>query len=576
MNIKMKLGFKFAVSFGVILLLMVIMTVNSFINLQNMKTDMAKISEANNRMAMADNIAIQYKNVVGLLRAYALYGDAGYLEQTITGFDALLKVENELLAIARVEKRQEVQTLIEETSQYRDIIIKEYMPLVKSYHAAKASGNLAAALEYENQLAGIAKRVASLAQAISDKADKIAENNASTAKALIDDSQVSADRVNQVSIVVSLVVLVLGLLIAIVLTNMIRKPMVALTSIAKQYADGDLRNTPEIKTTDEIGELADSLKIMHNNFVRMITNIREASDQLATASEQMAASTEEVTATSEGISRSMQHLAGEADNGNKFMLEASQALVELSSLIQIARKKANDALDNSSESLLTAENGRAKVTEVVGKMNNITDQTKKSSAIIGELNEYSQQISYIIDTITNIAKQTNLLALNAAIEAARAGEHGRGFAVVAEEVRKLAEQSNQGAQEITVLVQKVTEKTHLAVDAMTQNVAEVESGVATVNEAGRALDNILQAVKLMAQETGDIGKLTSEQVANSDQIVHLVNDLSTIIETVASNSEEVSASVEEQSSAMQTVAAAAEETSAMAIQLKESVQKFLL
>lgn len=574
MNIKMKLGFKFAVSFGVILVLMLIMTVNTFINLQNVKKDLQIIDEANTRMILADNIAFQYKNTVAALRGYAAYGDEAYLNQTINNFEELIKAENELLAIAREEKKPEVKKMINDTLQYKDIITKEYLPLVKNYNTFKAADSFAVADEYDHKMQASSKNTEQLALAISDRADKFAAENADIAQNLIDESQIRADRINYVSIIISIIMLILGVTIAVALTNMIRKPVLALTAIAKQYAQGDLSNIADIKVSDEIGELADSLKIMHNNFVRMITNIRSASGQLATASEQMAASTEEVTATGEGISQNMQHLAGEADRGNKSMLEASQALVELSSLIQIARKKANHTSNNSQEALLVAENGRLKVTESVGKMDNITAQTKHSSEIIGELSEYSQQISYIIDTITNIAKQTNLLALNAAIEAARAGEHGRGFAVVAEEVRKLAEQSNQGASEITSLVQKVAEKTQLAVVAMEQNVTEVETGVATVNEAGQALDNILEAMKLMAEETKEIGKLTSEQVANSDQIVQLINSLSTVIETVASHSEEVTAAVEEQSSVMQSVAAGAQETSAMANELRESVEIF--
>ncbi|HEY3425121.1 MAG TPA: methyl-accepting chemotaxis protein, partial [Negativicutes bacterium] len=195
---------------------------------------------------------------------------------------------------------------------------------------------------------------------------------------------------------------------------------------------------------------------------------------------------------------------------------------------------------------------------------------------IGELSDYSQQISLISDTITNIAKQTNLLALNAAIEAARAGEHGRGFAVVAEEVRKLAEQSDHGAHEITSLVSMVSGKTNLAVTAMAQNVSEVEQGVATVNEAGVALDLILQAVRQTVTETREIGKVASEEVANSEQIIKLIDHLATVIETVAAHGEEVAASSEEQAAAMQTVAASAEETSAMANQLKDSVAKFIV
>lgn len=573
---KTKLSFKFAVGFGIIILLMVMMTVNSFINLQNAKADLIKIDEANARMALADDIAMQYKNTIAAIRGYAAYGENAYLGQVDGGFEKLLASEKELLALAREDKRPEVQTLIDETSQYKEVIIKEYIPQAKAYHAAKAAGNAALEREYELKMSGITKKLAPLDQAITQKAEGIAENNVTIAKSLIDDSKDKADSVNLFSIVISLIVLVLGLVIAIVLTNIIRKPILALTTLTKQYAAGDLRAAVDIKSSDEIGELGQSLGIMHSHFVSMIGNIRSASEQLVSASEQTAASIEEITATSETVAKSMEHLSNEADSGNKSMLEASQALVELSSLIQIAKKKANDTCNNSTETLAAAESGRAKVNESVSKMDNITEQTKRSSQIIGELNDYSQQISQIIDTITTIAKQTNLLALNAAIEAARAGEHGRGFAVVAEEVRQLAEQSNQGAQEITSLVQKVTEKTQLAVQAMTQNVTEVEGGVTTVNEAGLALDKILQAVTLMAGEAKEIGNITSEQVANSDQIVKLINDLSSVIETVASHSEEVMASDQEQSAALQNVAASAEETSAMANELEKSVERFMV
>lgn len=574
--LKTKLSFKFAVSFGTILLLILIMTCSSFINMQHSKADLIKIDEANKRMSLADDVAVQYKATIAAIRGYAAYGETAYLGQIDSGFENMVADEKELLTMAREDKRQEVQNVIDDTTQYKEIITKDYIPLIKAYHTAKTAGNATLVWEYEIKLNEMTKRLAPLDQAITNDVDGFAENNAALAKNLIDDSKNRVDNVNLFSLVISLVVLVLGLAIAIVLTKMIRNPIIALTDATKKYAAGDLRDAIEIHSSDEIGELGRSLSVMHSHFVSMITGIRSASEQLAAASEQTAASIEEVTSTSESVSKSMERLSGEAENGNQSMLEASQALVELSSLIQIAKKKANDTCNNSQETLAAAENGRTKVNESVSKMDNITSQTKKSSQIISELSEYSQQISQIIDTITSIAKQTNLLALNAAIEAARAGEHGRGFAVVAEEVRQLAEQSNQGAQEITSLVQKVTEKTELAVAAMAQNVTEVEGGVTTVNEAGLALDKILQAVTLMAQEAKEIGDVTSEQVANSDQIVKLINDLSSVIETVAAHSGEVLASDQEQSSALQTVAASAEETSAMANELEKSVEQFVV
>jgi methyl-accepting chemotaxis protein len=573
---KLKIGTKITLSFGVIIALILFMAINSLLSLHNANEDLVKINAANARMALADDIVIQYKLTVSEIRAYIAYGDEARAGKVESNLNQVLTLEKELLGMARTEKKQEVQALISETTQYKNTIMTEYMPIAREYNVELAAGNFAKAQESRMKLTQITKNVASRAAGIEKTTDDFSNINVDVAKELIKESSATANRVMMISSVISLLVLLFGITIAIILTNMIRRPVLELTAIAGQYANGDLRNSVEVKSSDEIGELADSIRTMHNSFVEMITNIRSASEQLATVSEEMAASTEEVTATSGEISDNMQKLAKEADAGNQSMLEASQALVQLSSLIQIVKGNTDNTCENSENTLIAAENGRCKVDESVSKMGNIKTQAEKSSQIIGELNDYSKQISLITDTITNLAKQTNLLALNAAIEAARAGEHGRGFAVVAEEVRKLAEQSDQGAQEITSLVKKVTEKTNVAVLAMMQNVLEVENGVSTVNEAGLSLDLILAAVKQTTTEIRGIGDLTSEEVVNSEQIVRLIDHLATVIETVATHGEEVSASAEEQSAAMQTVAASAEETSAMAQQLKNSVANFLV
>jgi len=573
---KMKIGTKLALSFGVIIALILFMTINSLLSLQNAKADLTKINEANIRMALAEDIVIQYKSTVSEIRAYVAYGDEAKVSKVESNFNQVLTLEAELLSIARADKKQEVQALIDVTTKYKNKVMNEYLPIAKEYNGELAAGNFVKAQESKMKLVQIVGSIAPLAGEIEKATDGFSMINVEAAKKLIKESVATANSVMMMSVIISVLVLLFGVTIAIILTNMIRRPILQLTTIANQYASADLRNKVEVKSSDEIGELANAIEIMHKHFVEMITNIRSASGQLSAASEGMAASTEEVTASSGEISSTMQNLAQEADMGNMSMLEASQALVQLSSLIQMAKAKANDTCKNSQNTLVAAESGRLKVDESVSKMGNIKRQAEKSSQIIGELNDYSQQISLITDTITNLAKQTNLLALNAAIEAARAGEHGRGFAVVAEEVRKLAEQSDQGAQEITALVKKVTEKTNVAVAAMAQNIVEVENGVATVNEAGVSLDRILEAAKQTTTEIQEIGTLTSEEVANSEQIVKLIDHLATVIETVATHGEEVSASTEEQAAAMQTVAASAQETSAMAQQLEASVAKFLV
>lgn len=574
MNMKLKIGTKIALSFGIVIALMLLMAVNSGMSLNNIKGDLLKINEANVRMELANKIVIQYQITIADIRSYVAYGDEAQISKVENDFTQVLALEKELLNLARAEKKQEVQGLIDETTKYKNTVMTDYMSVAKQYNAELAAGNFAKAQEHKVKLVQIAKSVAGQAAAIEKTTNGFSDINVDVTKGLIKDSVANGGNAVTTSIVISVLVLVIGLGIAIRLTTMIRTPVVELTNIANEYANGDLRNEVRVQTSDEIGQLADSIRIMHKHFVEMITNIRVASEQLAQASEGMAASTEQVTATSGEISNNMQNLATEAESGNKSMLEAAQALVQLSSLIQMAKSKADNTRKNSDHTLVAAENGRLKVNESVSKMGKIKSQGEYSSKIISELNDYSKQISQITDTITGLAKQTNLLALNAAIEAARAGEQGRGFAVVAEEVRKLAEQSDQGAQEITSLVTIVTEKTNLAVVAMAQNVVEVESGVSTVNEAGQALDVILAAVKQTTDETKEISGLTSEEVANSEQIIKLIDHLATVIETVAAHGEEVSASTEEQAAAMQTVAASAEETSAMAQQLETSVEKF--
>lgn len=411
---------------------------------------------------------------------------------------------------------------------------------------------------------------------IENKVESPKNTNIDVAKGLIKESIATGNSAIVTGGVISVVVVVAGLIIILFLTNMIRRPLLELTRAADQYANGDLRIAIQGNTSDEMGQLTNAIGMMRKNFIEMITNIRLASEQLVQTSEEMAASTQQVTAKGEEIAGNMQSLSQEASNGNQSVLATAETLMALSSLIQNAKTKADDACDNSGNTLIAAENGRVKIDESVSKMGNIKDQAEKSSHIIAELNDYSKQISQITDTITNLAKQTNLLALNAAIEAARAGEHGRGFAVVAEEVRKLAEQSDRGAQEITSLVKMITEKTNVAVAAMAQNVLEVEYGVSTVNEAGLALDRILGAAKETTTEIKGIGTVTSEQVASSEQIIELICQLATVVETVAAQGQEVSAAAQEQAAALQTVAASAQETSAMAYELKASASKFLV
>lgn len=369
-----------------------------------------------------------------------------------------------------------------------------------------------------------------------------------------------------------------GMLIAIVLglvlTRIITRPVKALQALMSRAGSGDLTVSGVVESQDEIGHLTDAFNSMIKNQAGVIKTTRQVAAELSSASDEMAASSEEVTSASVEVARSIQQVAREAEKGNQSIIDTSKVLLELSSLISIAKSRATSASQNSAITLNTANEGKATVVQTVQRILNIEQKTEETERLIDTLNTYSEQIGSITETITSLATQTNLLALNAAIEAARAGDAGRGFAVVAEEVRKLAEQSNQGAGEVAGLVRKVLESTSSAVAAMRQTHVEVEQGVAAVNKAGEALQSILSAVDNTVRDVEGIVEITDDEVATSDKIVALINQVASGIESTAAHVEEVSATTEETTAAMETVAASAQQMSAMAGSLKNTVDQF--
>ncbi|MDU4962277.1 MAG: methyl-accepting chemotaxis protein [Sporomusaceae bacterium] len=404
----------------------------------------------------------------------------------------------------------------------------------------------------------------------------LAEHNAQQAEHL--QETIRADYLIAVSVILSvgIVCFLACLAIGLYIARMIVRPVTELQTLMSQAGAGDLSVAGRVDSTDETGELSASFNLMIRRQAEIVDMVKKAAVELAAGSEQMAASSQQVTSTTTTVAEGVQNVAGEAEQGNAAVIECSKALLELSSLVQIARQQAELALAASQTAQKTADEGRDTVAEAVSRMDNIKQKTLESEELIAALSRYSEQIGLITDTITAIASQTNLLALNAAIEAARAGEAGRGFAVVAEEVRKLAEQSNQGAAEVAALVRKVAQSTSVAVGSMQESREEVERGVTAVHRAGTALDGILGAVDDTLKAAGDIARVTQEEVASSDKIVSLIDKVASVIENTAAHSEETASAAEEISASMQTVAASAEETSAMAAELRTATDHFII
>jgi methyl-accepting chemotaxis protein len=276
-----------------------------------------------------------------------------------------------------------------------------------------------------------------------------------------------------------------------------------LMKAARAAAEGDLTVAVGVRGDDDMGRLGEALATMIADLKNIIGQIIESANQFAEGSRVVAES-------ASYLSESAQNQAATVEEMSASIQQLSQAIVQIN-------QNADSATALADKTSHLAKQGGDSVEQAIEAMVLI----KKSS----------EQVSDIIQVISEIASQTNLLALNAAIEAARAGEHGLGFAVVADEVRKLAERSSAAAKEITALIKESTRR--------------VADGAQLSEKAGESLARIVQGVQETAASITKIAQATREQSEASNEVNKAIQNVSSITETNASSSEELSASAEE-------------------------------
>ena len=506
---------------------------------------------------VASNSAAEVSNI----RAFLLYGKEQYYTEYKRLTEVNAKLIEELMKESRTEgSRQsysEIGMLHEKYGTYMEKMISLYKQ-GKSEEVMQVTVN----------------ELVPTAIAMNGKVDEAKKNSKNHMEQSMVEAAKAAKGAKMAAILAAALAAIIGILVALFAARSITAPVKELQNLMTQASEGNLLVQAAITTQDEIGQLCQSFNTMMAAQLEIVTAVKHSSLELAAASQEMAASSVEVSEAANHIADKTQHVASSMEAALNSNMETSQVLIELSSLIHIAKDKASSASNKSEITIHTARDGKVTVTEAMQSMNNIHTKTVEVEKIITLLNEDSQQIGMINETITGIANQTNLLALNAAIEAARAGEAGRGFAVVAEEVRKLAEQSNIEAGNVSRLISKITENTGGAVVAMKHNLTEVEVGVNAVKKAELSLEKILAAVAETVHDIEGIAKITDDEVASSETIVRLIEVMADSIESTGRDAQEVSAATEETTATIETIAASSQQTSAMAQTLQSLIAKF--
>ncbi len=287
------------------------------------------------------------------------------------------------------------------------------------------------------------------------------------------------------------------IILALVFTRSIVRPLNQAVFVAETVAAGDLTQTFVVEGRDEPARLLAALKVMQTNLRNTIQGIADSSNQLASAAEELNAVTEDST---RGLHQQ-----------NHEIEQAATAVNEMTAAVDEVARNAVATSEASRESDATAQHGRQQVIKTVESIGLLAGDVTTTATQVEQLAGQVRDISKVLDVIRSIAEQTNLLALNAAIEAARAGDAGRGFAVVADEVRALAHRTQQSTQEIEQMIGDVHQGTDKAVLAMQTSNERARTTLDVAKTAGEALDDIARAISQISERNLVIASASEEQ-----------------------------------------------------------------
>ncbi|WP_110955593.1 methyl-accepting chemotaxis protein [Anaerosinus massiliensis] len=385
--------------------------------------------------------------------------------------------------------------------------------------------------------------------------------------------------IRTMAIVFAIATCVIALLLGGIILGVILKitnAMQAMTKLSENLAQGDFREAENQLTSsnDEIGRLGDSLLKMRTTLRSLLKQVSHSAEQVAAASEELTASTEQSAQVAQQVAISITNVAEGADH-------QVLAIDTVTNEVQGIDKNIRELISNADQVLMQAAGAEEKaklgnqaVVDAAQQMNHIESVVGLSANVVESLGERSKEIGTIVDTISGIAGQTNLLALNAAIEAARAGEQGKGFAVVAEEVRKLAEQSQEAAKHIAALIHKIQEDTAQAVDAMQSGTDEVKRGTEIVNHTGSIFKEINEMVVLV-NEKAKLAQNSVEKIVNGVmQIDESTKNIHQVSRSTSEEAQSVSAATEEQSASVHEMSTASQSLANLAQELQNEVNRF--
>ncbi len=315
-------------------------------------------------------------------------------------------------------------------------------------------------------------------------------------------------------------------MLLILLDRIIIKPLRSTVDTLNQVAEGDLRADIQVHGKNEVSQLLRAMKTM-------VEKVRVSIRQVAGATSKMATTAEQTSVITEQTSQAIQVQLAETT-------KVASAIGEMSSTVQEVAENTNNTALTANQANEEATDGRGSMEETIGQIQRLASEIESMTSVLKQLEKNSDEISGVLDVIRGIAEQTNLLALNAAIEAARAGEQGRGFAVVADEVRTLANRTQDSTQEIQQMIEKFQTGSRHAVATIKQSREKVDSAVEQANKTGSAFAVITEAIKRINDMSTQIATAAEEQSRMAVEINSNVMRINEMAEQTSTGAQQIS------------------------------------
>ncbi len=418
--------------------------------------------------------------------------------------------------VTRLSRLGLPSTVVNKLKQFLDLHKNIYPKYEQAFEAFRASGD---ASEGDELVRGLDK----------DPTEKIEEASALLKATISSETERLQGKasllLSSTTVFLFIAMTVVGLGSVIVGRNNVSAPIVELVKGVGELAAGRFDFEVGYNKTDELGELADALRQLQNKLSSSTEAISEAMQLMAQADDKL-----------ESVSVNIQ--AGTEQQSSRTDMMAS-AMTEMAATSREVAQHTEEASEASKDAEQSAKLGEEVMQKAIQTMQHMDQHIASTTEVIHDLESKTSEVGTVLDVIGGIAEQTNLLALNAAIEAARAGEQGRGFAVVADEVRTLAQRTQESTEEIIQIIESVQNGAQAAVKAILTGQEQSSESIAKVNEAGVALQNIRQAVDKIAGVNQFIASAAQEQAHVSEDITRNVSDIAEVAEVVAEQAKEV-------------------------------------